>query len=78
MNSKSMPLTDTEAARIMREIVSAVAYIHNKGIIHRDLKATNILIDESTVHSDHQKVKLIDFGFSDKQKSSFDGYMGTP
>jgi len=32
------PFTDEEAATIMRSLLSAVAYIHSKDIIHRDMK----------------------------------------
>ena len=39
-------------------MVDAVAYLHEKNVVHRDLKLDNILID------DHKRIKLIDFGFS--------------
>lgn len=35
----------------------AVNYIHERNVIHRDLKLENVMIDKDTV-------KLIDFGFS--------------
>ena len=41
-------------------MIDAVAYIHERGIIHRDLKLANILIDEE---DDLRSVKIIDFGF---------------
>lgn len=46
--------------RIINELLDAVAYLHAKQIVHKDLKPSNILI---TTNGEH--VKLIDFGFSD-------------
>lgn len=38
-------MKETEAARIFTQLISAVQYCHNNGIVHRDLKAENILLD---------------------------------
>lgn len=43
---------------LMRDITDALVHAHSKGIVHRDLKSTNILISEEGV------VKLTDFGIS--------------
>ncbi|VDM64138.1 unnamed protein product [Angiostrongylus costaricensis] len=55
---------EDEARRWFGQISSAVAYLHHKGIVHRDLKAENILLDKNN------NVKIIDFGFSNMQAPS--------
>lgn len=42
---------------IMQQLLSALAYIHRKGIIYRDVKPENVLLDDTG------RVKLCDFGF---------------
>ena len=54
-------LKEKEIAKIFNEIMSAVAYCHEKGIVHRDLKLENILFASDSPDS---PVKIIDFGFS--------------
>ncbi|VDL71018.1 unnamed protein product [Nippostrongylus brasiliensis] len=55
---------EDEARRWFGQIASAVAYLHHKGIVHRDLKAENILLDKNS------NIKIIDFGFSNTQAPS--------
>ena len=49
-----------ERNRIFSELLSAVGYLHKRGVIHNDLKPENILI----THADNS-LKLIDFGLAD-------------
>ena len=53
-------LEEPEAIGIFKQIISALEYLHEKNICHRDLKLENILID------DKGKIKIIDFGLSKK------------
>lgn len=39
-------MTEQEAARVFAQLISAVEYCHSKGVVHRDLKAENVLLDK--------------------------------
>lgn len=67
-------LNEEEARRVFKQCVSAIKYLHDFNISHRDIKLENILLDTN------QDVKIIDFGFSsvtqkDQPSRSF---CGTP
>ncbi|XP_048360679.1 maternal embryonic leucine zipper kinase isoform X2 [Sphaerodactylus townsendi] len=64
-------LTEEEACVFFRQIVSAIAYVHNHGYAHRDLKPENLLID-----AEHN-LKLIDFGLCAKPKGGLDYHLNT-
>jgi calcium-dependent protein kinase len=53
--------TEAQCARLIKQMLCSVRYIHSKGIIHRDLKLENFLF--STRHPDSD-LKMIDFGLS--------------
>lgn len=57
-------LDEDWARRLCRQLVSAVAHIHSKGICHRDIKLQNILLDNA--NDSTAQVKLIDFGYGAK------------
>ncbi|XP_045213405.1 maternal embryonic leucine zipper kinase-like isoform X2 [Mercenaria mercenaria] len=64
-------LGEEEARIFFRQIVSAVAYIHNQGYAHRDLKPENLLLDEE------QNLKLIDFGLCAKPRGGMENHLYT-
>ena len=61
-----------ERRRVIAELLSATAYLHQKGVIHNDLKLENILISRSG-----GALKLIDLGFADNDTYSEKALGGT-
>ncbi|HEY3744969.1 MAG TPA: serine/threonine-protein kinase, partial [Gemmatimonadaceae bacterium] len=53
------PLPPAEAARVMREVAWAIAYAHGRGIVHRDIKPDNILLEAGT-----GRAMVTDFGIA--------------
>ncbi|XP_042269462.1 MAP/microtubule affinity-regulating kinase 4 isoform X3 [Thunnus maccoyii] len=67
-------MKEKEARAKFRQIVSAVHYCHQKNIVHRDLKAENLLLDANS------NIKIADFGFSNEftAGSKLDTFCGSP
>jgi calcium-dependent protein kinase len=51
---------EKDAANVMKQILSSVAYCHDKKVAHRDLKPENVLLDSKN----NDILKIIDFGTS--------------
>lgn len=54
-NPRSPP---PQARKYTRQIVSAIGYLHRSDVVHRDLKAENLLLDNNL------DIKVVDFGLS--------------
>jgi serine/threonine protein kinase len=68
------PLCERTAKFLFRQIVEAIAFCHKKGVVHRDIKDENVLLELST-----GRAKLIDFGSGAFLKdSAYTEYEGTP
>ncbi|KAN0060033.1 kinase that interacts with cdc31p [Thecaphora frezii] len=74
---KAGPVAEKFCALIVRETLVALAYLHKSGIIHRDVKAANILLTNSG------RILLCDFGVaaslaSNSNQSKRSTFVGTP
>ena len=69
-NKNQKPFSEEVVQYLMRQIVSAICYMHKKNIMHRDIKLENILVNFDNEKDAHErnmmkaKIKIIDFGFS--------------
>ncbi|PSN45623.1 hypothetical protein C0J52_16996 [Blattella germanica] len=67
-------MSENAARRKFWQILSAVEYCHNRRVVHRDLKAENLLMDS------HMNIKIADFGFSNYYTpgEQLDTWCGSP
>jgi len=74
MNSLDRPFKEKEIALICQQSLVGLIYLHSKQIIHRDVKAANILL------TDNGRIKIADFGVSQQILSTFSkgSIAGTP
>lgn len=64
-------LKESMACRLFAQLVSGVNYMHSKGIVHRDLKLENLLLDK------HKNIIITDFGFVNTFQNSANDLMKT-
>jgi serine/threonine protein kinase len=75
LRKRGSSLTAEERRKIIKQILSAVNYLHQHNIVHRDIKSHNFLIYENFV------VKLCDFGLArhrDRLQQGPMQFSGTP
>ncbi len=76
------PVEVGRAVHITRQMLAGLAHAHEQGIVHRDVKAINVMLSNETGHGDH--VRILDFGLAivrDAPKSDLSHAhvaMGTP
>ncbi len=60
--SREWPLPESRVAKIISQVLSALADAHSVGVIHRDLKPENIMVSQGRSEPDF--VKVLDFGIA--------------
>ena len=73
---KNKKVSEEDASLILRQVLSAIDYLHNNQICHRDLKPENIMLAKE---NDLNSIKIIDFGLSTQNFDSLfnSDYCGT-
>lgn len=74
-NVRSLPNAERRICELFFPVLDALSYIHKKGIIHMDIKPSNIMIELG------RNVRLMDLGIADVSETinnSTSGMMGTP
>ena len=61
LEQRSFKISEERAKDLAYQIANAIQYLHNYGIVHRDLKLENILMCDTT---DNAIPKLVDFGLA--------------
>ena len=64
-------LKDRDESKLFAQLISAVAYLHAKKIVHRDLKLENLLLDRN------RNIIVTDFGFANRFEDKGNDLMAT-
>ncbi|CUM62677.1 uncharacterized protein PRCAT00000231001 [Priceomyces carsonii] len=65
-------LPESQIIKYVRLILEGLNYLHEQGVVHRDVKAANVLITET------DEIKLADFGVAAQVSSKHESVVGTP
>jgi len=65
-NEENKPLSEDECALLIKGILQGLKHIHYLDYIHRDLKPTNVVIDDI---NNLETVKIVDFGLAIKSQT---------
>lgn len=57
-------LTETCSARVQVHLLSALAFLHDIPVVHRDVKCENVLLSQKGIPPEQNTYKLCDFGFA--------------
>ncbi|XP_044538037.1 serine/threonine-protein kinase 33 [Gracilinanus agilis] len=85
MLSKKGHFSENETRQIIQDLASAIAYLHKKDIVHRDLKLENILVKSSYTNEKNEtnyNIKVTDFGLAVQKEGGCESMLqatcGTP
>ena len=71
IKKENMKLTERLIAKIIKQILYAIAFMRERNVMHRDLKLENIIVDGSDT------VKIIDFTWAIQSKKKRKSFCGT-
>lgn len=78
--SRYGPYSEADAARLIRQTASALAFLHGIGVVHCDMKPENLML--SSKKEEHANIKIVDFGcahrIADASKSSEENKQSRP
>lgn len=72
---KKGSFSEAEAASLIKQVTSALIYMHKNGVVHRDLKPENLLFETK---SDYSTIKIIDYGLAKVNDDAMRTPCGTP
>jgi len=71
--------TENAAAVATTHVLSALAYVHGRSVVHRDVKCENVLLAKQGLPAEHNVFKLCDFGFAARDTGhGFTDRLGSP
>jgi serine/threonine protein kinase len=62
--TEMLTVTEEHVAKMIRQILLAVDYMHSMDVVHRDLKLENVMLTEPFAADKEPEVKVVDLGFS--------------
>ena len=65
-------MNEAIVANYMKQVLLAISYCHGQGIVHRDIKPTNIMVTKNGT------IRLIDFGLATVNTATLTSRTGTP